>query len=738
MSDYFNIGGTQVSPFELMTEKAKELANAIIVNTFYNASFIECRKDVATKRDIVIFDVQVDLAQVQVFDIKDVERIACVFTWQDESIPLIYALRSDFPSTPHMNLMKTELPRCLCIFDEDYEDMKISWSTPDMMFRISNWLTKTSIGELHNPDQPLELLLPLSNDNLVLPESWNANTIQFEIRESVNGRKTYIPVPFNKNSVGKMFLAATFQGRPLVHGIIRRMPETLFELSQITCEAGIDLIKELKQGCLQISDLGIENPKLYKMVEFIVILNLPKCRNVGEDAETFESRAFHITDNLLTLGVELGIWTDYDGSPGRNIPEIEKRCPGENIRLHALNVHMPFSRKIASFISGYSNHEAIKGVLVGAGALGSHLLNNLVRTGFGKWTVIDGDDLAPHNLARHTLNRDDVGKNKAISLASSMNRILKENRGVEGIPCNILRPANNGEKIRKVLNEAQIILDASTSIAVERYLARDIDSSARRISVFFNPSGTDLVMLIEDKDRKSTLDFLEMQYYRGICNQPTLHNHIRTEPGKIRYATSCRDISSRIPLDNVSLLSSICSAYLHQTIDNSEASINVWTLDPQNLTVNRNAFEVLTNIDCGEYEGWRIITDECLLKSVYNYRKQKLPNETGGILLGSYDMYRKIVYIIDTIPSPPDSKEWPSAYIRGNKGLQSKVQNIKDITQNKLEYVGEWHSHPDGYGITPSSDDQKFMQWVKDNMKPDGHPGLMLIVEESKYQFILD
>lgn len=738
MSDYIDLGGTQVSPYELMTSKAKDLATAIIANTFYNASFVECRKDAETERDIVIFDVKVDLAQVQVVKILDVERIACVFAWQDDSIPLIYALRSDFPATAHMHLMKTEFPRCLCIFDEDYDDIKISWSTPGMMFRISNWLTKTSIGELHNPDQPLELLLPLANDDLILPESWDAKILQFEIRESTNGRKTYIPVPFNKNSEEKMFLAAAFQGRPLVHGVMRRMPESLFELAQIAEEAGINLIYELKQKCLLIFDLGVKNPKFYKMAEFIVILDLPKCRHEGKDAETFEWRAFHVKDNLLNLGVELGIWNVYNGFPGRNIPEIEKDRPGEKIRINSLNVHMPFSRKAASFISGYTDHDEIKGILVGAGALGSQLLNNLVRTGLGKWTVIDGDDLAPHNLARHILKRDDIGKNKALSLASSMNRIQNEDGAVEGIAANILSPGHNEEKISKALSEAQIILDASTSIAVERYLAKDIESSARRGSVFFNPPGTDLVILIEDQGRKSTLDFLEIQYYRGICNQPMLHNHLRTESGKIRYATSCRDISSRIPLDNVVLLSSICSAYIHQSIDNLEAGINVWTLDPKSITVQRHVFKTFANIDCGKQKDWRIVTDEYLLQSVYSYREQKLPNETGGILLGSYDMYRKIVYIVDTIPSPPDSKEWPYAYIRGNKGLQNNVQYVKEITQNKLEYVGEWHSHPDGFEVTPSSDDLKFMQWVKDNMKHDGHPGLMLIVEKNKYQFILD
>ena len=41
---------------------------------------------------------------------------------------------------------------------------------------------------------------------------------------------------------------------------------------------------------------------------------------------------------------------------------------------------------------------------IGAGALGSLVLTNLARSGYGRLTVVDDDVLHPHNLARHTLS----------------------------------------------------------------------------------------------------------------------------------------------------------------------------------------------------------------------------------------------------------------------------------------------------------------------------------------------
>ena len=56
---------------------------------------------------------------------------------------------------------------------------------------------------------------------------------------------------------------------------------------------------------------------------------------------------------------------------------------------------------------------------------------------------------------------------------------------------------------------------------------------------------------------------------------------------------------------------------------------------------------------------------EALLAKLSSLREPKLPNETGGVLLGSFDVERRILYIADALPSPPDSEEWPTLYIRG-------------------------------------------------------------------------
>ena len=113
------------------------------------------------------------------------------------------------------------------------------------------------------------------------------------------------------------------------------------------------------------------------------------------------------------------------------------------------------------------------------------------------------------------------------------------------------------------------------------------------------------------------------------------------------------------------------------------------------------------------------------------FRREKLPNETGGILLGNFDAYRRVCSIAEVVPSPQDSSEWPASYIRGCAGLRRVVEDAENRMLGQISYVGEWHSHPDGCGVRPSTDDLKAYAWLTGHMHVEGLPALMLIIGEN-------
>ncbi|TWT01859.1 Mov34/MPN/PAD-1 family protein [Planomicrobium sp. CPCC 101079] len=85
------------------------------------------------------------------------------------------------------------------------------------------------------------------------------------------------------------------------------------------------------------------------------------------------------------------------------------------------------------------------------------------------------------------------------------------------------------------------------------------------------------------------------------------------------------------------------------------------------------------------------------------------PNETGGILIGSYSPNQKTANIILITAPPTDSKSSPNTFIRGVKGLQQQLNIEWELNGNY--YLGEWHFHPNGSKY-PSSIDKNEMKKI--------------------------
>jgi Prokaryotic homologs of the JAB domain len=256
------------------------------------------------------------------------------------------------------------------------------------------------------------------------------------------------------------------------------------------------------------------------------------------------------------------------------------------------------------------------------------------------------------------------------------------------------------------------------------------------VSLFFNPTGTDLVVLTEDAARTIRLDALEMQYYQATAALPELDGHLASPASRVRYARSCRDVSSVIPESRVALLAAIAGAALRRVADDPAATITVWRVRDADLgvdTVRPAARPMITEA----HNGWQMVLDEGLLERLRRQRAERRPNETGGVLIGSFDTQRRIVHVVEMVASPADSEEWPALYIRGAEGLADRVKQIQTSTLHRLRYVGEWHTHPDGIECDPSVDDQKVLAWLSENMAAEGLPGIMAIIGEAGHRFLV-
>ena len=747
-SEFCEIDGKVISASNLTIPKAKDFANAV-ENSDY-ASLVECRRK-ASDSEIIVFNAKVQIGQKTVHKIKKHELLAVVFEKSDTIMPDVLALRRNFPLVPHINLRSKELPRSLCITEQHYSERKLRFTGATFLENIRHWLALTAKGALHAEDQPLEPLLVGSLGELILPyDFFTKNTgselLSITFVETKNQRKVFIAerledVDNNRDSF--KYVAAVFHSTPQPHGIIPSAPANLLELHKYLSRGNIDLFRKLRSRLIDWRSKAKRDKHKEKEIlgaRLVLIVCLPKTRNRNSTPEEVEFCAFLTVETLRKVGIEIGLWVESDRYLRYLIP-VDWDKNGKKIQLYMLNPIVSFSREWGTRLNGLSSRDNRKITIVGLGALGSQVFMNLIRAGLGEWTLIDKDILLPHNLARHALDGFSVGYSKTFKLAESANKTVDGEPIANSIVADVLNPLEPLEildQLKEAFSTADIILDVSASISVARSLVYDVDSPARRISLFLNPRGTDVIVLAEDSERKTTLDSLEMQYYRHVINKDCLEGHLKRNNERVRYAPSCRDVSSTIPQDFVALQAAICSRAIHQLSSDEQAFMSIWRTDADQISTQRYSFPIRNTIKCKIGE-WTLCTDEGFIDKVHDMRKKKLPNETGGVLLGSHDMQRKIVYVVDCLPSPPDSEEWPTLYIRGHRGLRSQIEKIQQITVNELQYIGEWHSHPEACGVKPSHDDKQVFDWLSELMQIDGLPPLMLIVGDlGQHAFYLE
>jgi hypothetical protein len=189
--------------------------------------------------------------------------------------------------------------------------------------------------------------------------------------------------------------------------------------------------------------------------------------------------------------------------------------------------------------------------------------------------------------------------------------------------------------------------------------------------------------------------------------------------------------------DTVSLHASLCANALKQIFAGDESFAGVWSLTSPHHAVSFTPILPAQLVEI-EHHTWRIRTDAWFLAKLADLRSQKLPNETGGVVIGSHDMKRGIIYLVDTLLSPADSTEWPTVYIRGKSGLSSALHDLETKTLGNLTYVGEWHSHPERITASPSPEDKKAFGWLEREMQATGLPPVMVIVGDDDTQVFVE
>ncbi|MBW6426066.1 Mov34/MPN/PAD-1 family protein [Rhizobium sp. XQZ8] len=677
--------------------------------------------------DVVDIEVEPELAQDRRVAILPQEPIRLLFFTEDDSIePSVRSLREDFPlGQVHTSLDRSADGLGLCIWEEGWPDLSSTLTGQMLIERIRAWFTLMASGKLHGDDQPLEPLIPMTSHTLVIPPG--AIRGPWHIEKSFKDAGTYtLLMSDTAPELGVVDTGFAIFHRELPHQVHRalgRRPYDLGALQTLLETFSIDLVADLRQWLAQ----GDQTVRAHER-HLLLIFAIPMRRAEDGPDEALEVWAYTGGETLAVFGETLGAtFTVVQEGGSITTPALLSARPLTDLTLIPMpgwRVVQRLDRATARVYAGRGDAPDLKLVGIGAGAIGSNVVMNTVRAGIGEWTIIDDDDVLPHNTVRQIQTNPWVGYPKALVLAAESNQVLAQS-GVTGIVENLLRPGDKKDQIASAMKEADLTVDFSASPAVVGHLAES--DLTRAASLFFSPDGSDLVLLAEDRKRALRIDEIEAQYFLKVATDRRLDGHLAAARlDRIRYANACQDLSRPLPPWRVQMLSGLGSGKLIELLAKDAAIANIWRLD----SVSGGVIPVplrLHGVQRFEAGQIKITVSGHVLDTVRTLRGKCSPNETGGVLLGTYDVVRGVVHALAALPAPSDSRQAPTYFIRGVKDLQPLVEQLAKSTAGRLKYIGEWHSHPQHVAARPSSDDEKVFGHLSSHLEPTGSPFAMMI-----------
>ena len=732
-----DLPGTTVKIETLDIAKARALAVYLSSGANAEAVLLDVLRDGTSGSETIVFRVQVEVSQLRKHDIWPLEELAATFDPKDETIPEVVSLRESFPYVPHLNLRMQEFPRSLCLYDVGYDALKLRWTAAAFIGRVKEWLSETAEGRLHKADQPLEPLILGAFLPLLMPADFydavggNAEPKAYTVFGL--GGASRLPTGYalqeiTPHQATPSHFATVMVAGPRQQGTVRRTPANLKDLIVLCREDGFDLAEELRKQLPRWRD-RIE----LRQLNLVLVIVFPKVREGDKEATELDTLAFVLNASLESVGEHLGLWfRSPDGSLGAVLGPQDDTS--DHVGLSILNPMLRLSKERSARFNGVETVEDSY-LMVGVGALGSMVLGNLTRKGFGFWKVIDKDTMLPHNGARHLLPGDASGYPKALGVKTQLDAFYEPSAVTEVAMADVLHPGEGSTVLGEWFGAANAIVDCSADVPVARYLAIEAPGAGRRASAFLNPSGEDLVLLIEDSKRAVRLDELEMQYYAMLLEETALSEHLSSATSKLRYGRSCRDLTAILSNDAISRNAAIASRTLAEGLSQEEAQIKVWKgLPDGGVRAFGRAVIESTRLQVGDVV---VVWHYTLAERVRTLRAQSLPRETGGCLLGQWDQSRKILYLVAATAAPSDSVEEAAGFIRGANDLLKVIEAASSVTGASVQYVGEWHSHPDGCAVSPSGLDRTLFTWLARQLAVDDSSPAMLIVGANELRWVL-
>jgi hypothetical protein len=642
-------------------------------------------------------------------DIRPVEPI--LFTYESpDDIGLgppatIVSTRPDFPrDLGHLNPVRPGLPPSLCLAAAGLRGIYERFGIEGVLERLRNFLRDAKIGALMQDGwEPV----PFGQGSNVRPGVLDAAFFQ-----ELAARQPGGGVALGAAGVKKNFAGLKPQAVPLTH-----LKQALEELkSKDEPKREVPWVFVWPDAATPFADpvfgdwttygeiaAGLEILGLKQRYETALgeaLVNGVKFNNVDLDSrcavvvvvgvwrpQPLRASIFGLSSDDAARRLELRAYLVVGTAKD---PPLQAHHPATVIVSHCLPG--PELYRFTSGVTGSREHK-----LIGAGALGSAIAEDLLRSGATKLVVVDKELLDPHNLARHAGRKADVFSAKVDAIASLAEELaMGQVAVIEPRQTDITRMTS---KDIVAMASAGPIIDATASEGVRRHLAhvqQTADLSVLRTEIFdrgrlgvlfqSHASGADLIDLYCCLLLAATTDASVHDWLRRNESDPAVLDHLQLGFG-------CASLTTKLPgfavRQHVSaFLPSILGAY-------TASGIGLNPLDEAFRPTGWRWIDVPPFVTFAPKPGsdWRVRVHPGAFEVMVRERANALPNETGGYLYGGWDARARVVSIVFASELPPGSRATPGAVELGPAGTTEDERRLEHATRGRLHLLGSWHSH---------------------------------------------
>ena len=677
-------------------------------------------------------------------DIKTKEPLLLIFNKNTfpYKAPIVYPDRLNFPfdKLPHMNLSKSYKP-ALCLHRGNIDEWFSEHNVEEFIVRIRSWLRDAASNRLIRDNDQFEPTRIVDEEGFIVYHS--DNLVKFI--------QKYWSENSGNNDYGFYIFKLCFvQDIPSFMEIIKLYKSNEYAKMINDFNGGqrktdtnlhVGLIIWPKQNCITQRYFGRLPSNINELDAFGRLIGCDIKKPVDFYWRKIVKKIVGIPIICAVNRPSTLIGSNSKIELLNFVVNGEKKDLPTAIFGNRVNITYEFAKNI----SGIEDRKNPDIILVGLGAMGSKISNHLSRCGYNRQYMIDHDILLPHNIIRHALFYDSVGKNKANAIKEKLNELYvhDDNCKCEASEKSIFEILSDNNTILK--DKYSILFDFTASSSVMNCLI-DNNNIPRVIRTELGFNGKIGVMLIEGKERSPRLDEIQTMlfFYSNEINEISqwllFFKNQRDQLSKpefeeISTGLSCSSYTLKLSDDVISLHSAIFSTKIRRLISNDNATgellLNYFDPNQEENNYTKSFLIhpfIIKQSACGN---WTIK----LYKPLYDLIMRELfkycPKETGGILIGHINIQKRVIYAIDSF-TPEDSMRNPYAFSRGVHDVPLNLKKYTEKSGGLINYVGEWHTHPK-MGLSKSKKDQETFDLIFNSLNKIGLPTHIAIFNETDF-----